>query len=84
MARPETPLRRILEGNSDTGIPFLGLRNLLLRLGFRERVRGSHHMFRRPDVEEMINLQRYGHEAKGYQLRQVRRVLRRLRQELED
>lgn len=80
MTRPDDLLERVLRGNSDANIPFLALRNLLLRLGFRERVRGSHHLFRRPDIEDMINLQRYGHEAKAYQVRQVRKVLLKHRQ----
>jgi hypothetical protein len=48
---------------------------LLRRLGFQERTRGSHHVFRRTGVEELINLQRDGDKAKVYQVRQVRAVL---------
>jgi hypothetical protein len=50
--------RRILEGRSDANIDFSDLRALLLHLGFEERTRGSHHIFRRVDIEERINLQR--------------------------
>jgi predicted RNA binding protein YcfA (HicA-like mRNA interferase family) len=49
------------------------------RLGFDERTRGSHHFFRRPGVEERINLQRDGKHAKVYQVRQVRAVILRYR-----
>lgn len=48
---------------------------LLRRLGFQERTRGSHHVFHRAGVEELINLQRDGDKAKVYQIRQVRAVL---------
>jgi hypothetical protein len=48
---------------------------LLRHLGFQERTRGSHHVFRRTGVEEIINLQRDGVKAKVYQVRQVRAVL---------
>jgi predicted RNA binding protein YcfA (HicA-like mRNA interferase family) len=48
---------------------------LLGRLGFQERTRGSHYVFRRTGVEELINLQRDGDKAKVYQVRQVRAVL---------
>ncbi len=72
-------LRRILEGRSDANIDFSDLRALLLHLGFEERTRGSHHMFRRPDVEERINLQREGNKAKPYQVSQVRAVILRYR-----
>ena len=40
-----------------------------------ERVRGSHHIFRREGVTERINLQRDNGQAKLYQVRQVRRLI---------
>jgi len=49
----------------------------LLRLGFAERTRGSHHIFSKEGVEELINLQRHGNNAKAYQVRQVRAILKR-------
>jgi hypothetical protein len=72
-------LRRILEGRSDAIIDFSDLRGILLRLGFEERTRGGHRIFRRADVEERINLQRQGDKAKPYQVRQVRAVILRYR-----
>lgn len=45
--------------------------------GFEERVRGSHHVFRKDGVRELINLQQQGSKAKVYQVRQVRRVILR-------
>lgn len=68
-------VRAILLGRSDANIGFDELRNLLLKLGFEERTRGSHHVFRRDGIEERINLQRDGGKAKPYQVRQVRAVL---------
>jgi predicted RNA binding protein YcfA (HicA-like mRNA interferase family) len=62
-------------GRSDANIGFDELRGLLLKLGFEERTRGSHHVFRRDGIEERINLQRDGSNAKPYQVRQVRAVL---------
>jgi len=44
-------------------------------LGFQERVRGSHHIFRKHGVQDRINLQRDSSKAKMYQVRQVRRVI---------
>jgi hypothetical protein len=44
-------------------------------MGFEERIRGSHHMFRRAGIVEKINLQREGSKAKVYQVRQVRAVI---------
>lgn len=57
-------LFQVLRGASDTNIPFDALRNLLLRLGFEERIRGSHHNFRKKGVAEKINLQRDDAKAK--------------------
>jgi len=36
-----------------------------------------HHIFVKEGVEELINLQREGTNAKAYQVRQVRAILRR-------
>ncbi len=75
MGRYEKLLAQILQGASDANIAFSDLRNLLKHLGFEERIRGSHHLFRKPGVEEKINLQEAGGKAKVYQVRQVRKVL---------
>jgi hypothetical protein len=66
---------RILQGASDANLNFDELRNFLKWLGFEERIRGSHHIFRRQGVRELINLQREGNKAKVYQVRQVRHVV---------
>jgi virulence-associated protein VapD len=68
---------RILHGTSDANISFNDLRQLLRRLGFEERIRGSHHIFRKAGVDEKINLQREGSKAKVYQVRQVRTTILR-------
>lgn len=70
-------LLRILRGRSDANIRFDDLRRLLMDLGFIERVRGSHHIFVKPGIETMINIQRAGSLAKSYQVRQVRAVILR-------
>ena len=64
MSTSDRALSRILGGASDSNIQFNRLRQLLLNLGFEERVRGSHHIFRKEGVEERINLQRDGGKAK--------------------
>jgi hypothetical protein len=46
-------------------------------LGFSERVKGSHHIFTRADVAEILNLQARGSFAKPYQVKQVRTVILR-------
>jgi hypothetical protein len=77
MARHEITLLAILRGGSDANIRFDDLRGLLLHLGFEERSRGSHHIFFKAGIEELINLQRSGSKAKPYQVRQVRGVISR-------
>jgi len=52
------------------------MRSLLRGLGFQERIRGSHHIFTKEGVEEILNLQpKDGGKAKGYQVKQVRQVI---------
>jgi len=75
MPRQDKLLEQVLRGKSDANIAFEGLLNLLRVLGFNERLRGSHHIFTREGVEEIINLQPKGAKAKAYQVRQVRNVI---------
>ena len=75
MSKYDKLLTQILRGNADANVSFDDLCWLLLKIGFEERVRGSHHIFRKGDVVERINLQRDGNNAKVYQVRQVRAVL---------
>ena len=69
-------MQRILEGRSDANIRFSDLCALLRRLGFDERIRGSHHIFTRDDLEGALNLQPTGSDAKPYQVQQVRQFIR--------
>ena len=52
---------------------------LLRTLGFHERTRGSHRIFTRDGVEEILNLQTKGDRAKPYQVKQVRQVILKYR-----
>ena len=75
MTKQEKTLSKVLRGTSDAGIGFRDLRHLLVRLGFEERIRGSHQIFTREGMEEILNLQPKGDKAKPYQVKQVRRVI---------
>ena len=68
-------LDRILRGTSDKNIEFGPLCDLLKRMGFADRVRGDHHIFSKEGVVEILNLQPRGHEAKAYQVKQVREMI---------
>jgi predicted RNA binding protein YcfA (HicA-like mRNA interferase family) len=71
-------ISKILSRQADSTVRFTDLCSLLRRLGFEERVRGSHHIFVRNGVAEILNLQpRSDRSAKPYQVRQVRDVLLR-------
>ncbi|MFT5367906.1 MAG: hypothetical protein ACI8V2_002869 [Candidatus Latescibacterota bacterium] len=75
MGRFDNLIDKILKGRSDANIAFRDLCQLLRHLEFDERIRGSHHTFRKQGVEEKINIQRDGNKAKTYQMRQVRNVI---------
>ena len=60
MSRHDKLLLQILRGTSDANVSFEGLRSMLRVLGFDERIRGSHHIFTREGVEEILNLQPRG------------------------
>lgn len=75
MGKHDKTMDNILRGTSDANIGFNDIRGLILHLGFEERIRGSHHLYRKKDVEEKINIQRAGSKVKPYQVRQVREVI---------
>jgi predicted RNA binding protein YcfA (HicA-like mRNA interferase family) len=75
MAKTYKLTQTILQGRSDASIGFEELRSMLKSLGFEERIRGSHHIYRRADVEERLNLQRESAKANGI-VGAVRRLTR--------
>jgi len=75
MSKLEKLLSQVVSGRADANISFANLCQLLRRLGFSERTRGSHHIFSRAGIEDRINLQESGAKAKPYQVRQVRAVI---------
>ena len=68
-------LLKVLSGDNDKNIRFEDIRYLLDCLGFRKRIKGSHIIFTKNDIEEIINLQPDGHLTKPYQVRQVRSII---------
>lgn len=75
MSQRDKLLVKILSGTSDANIPFEPLCQLLCSLGFGERIRGSHHIFSKEGIEEILNLQPKQGKAKVYQVKQVRDVI---------
>ena len=84
MPQRDKLLEQVLRGKSDANIPFEGFLRLIRKLGFEERIRGSHHIFTLEGVEEIINLQPKGAKAKAYQVRQVRNLILKYRLGEED
>ncbi len=71
-------LDKVLTAFSDKNIRFSELRNLILSLGFNERIKGDHHIFTKAGVVEIINLQPLKDgRAKAYQVKQVRSIILR-------
>ena len=70
-------LERILAGRSDANIPFTPTCQMLQRIGFKMRIKASHHIFTYPGVVgRQLNLQPESGQVKPYQVRQIRRFLK--------
>ncbi|MCX6350423.1 MAG: type II toxin-antitoxin system HicA family toxin [Bacteroidetes bacterium] len=70
---------KVVGGLSDSNISFEDLRTLLLRLGFTEWIKGSHHIFYKEGVEEIINIQEKSKHGKAYQVKQIRNLILKLK-----
>jgi len=70
-------LSKILSGLSDKNVSFFELCNVLKYLGFEERIKGSHHIFFKEGIEDILNLQPKKTKAKPYQVKQVRSIILR-------
>ena len=79
MSRRKRLIEAILRGGSGANIRFDDLRALMRYLGFEERVRGSHHLFDKEGIVEIVNLQSRGGQAKPYQVKQVRQLILKYR-----
>lgn len=75
MGKLEKILWLVLAGRSDQNLAFDDLAYLLENLGFEKRIKGSHHLFSKNGVEEIINIQPTGGKAKPYQVKQVRAII---------
>jgi len=76
MSKFDKLLLKLLSGNADNNFSFDDLRNILLNLGFIERkTGGSHRIFYKDGIEEIINIQPKDNKAKAYQVKQVRTII---------
>lgn len=75
MGKYDKLILRIINSQSDENILFTDLCQLLKKLGFEERIRGSHYIFRKEGIEEKPNIQSDGNKAKAYQVRQIKAII---------
>jgi predicted RNA binding protein YcfA (HicA-like mRNA interferase family) len=69
---------KLLLGASDVNTDFEAVCVMLRHLGFLERHGGgSHRIFYKDGIEEIINLQSRGGQGKPYQMKQIRQILLR-------
>ena len=77
-------LRRLSFG-ALRNVRFADFTDLVEGFGFRLiRTAGSHHIYSHADIDEMVNLQEVGSEAKAYQIRQFLRLVERYNLQLGD
>jgi predicted RNA binding protein YcfA (HicA-like mRNA interferase family) len=74
--KPSKTLTKILAGSKNVNFNDFCL--LVEAFGFKlTRVNGSHHIFKSPEVNELINLQNVKGEVKPYQVSQVLKLVER-------
>ncbi len=84
MSRAKKVVARILAGSSDANFVFDDLCFALERAGFtRRRGKGSHTLFFKAGIEEILNLQPKGSQAKPYQVKQVRELILKYQLEID-
>ena len=77
-------LRRLSQG-AVFNVAFADFADLLEGFGFRlARSSGSHFIYSRPGIPEVVNVQPLRGEAKPYQIRQTLRLVERYNLKLED
>jgi hypothetical protein len=76
MSKFDKLIIKLLSGTADSNFSFEDLRYVLLHFSFTERTMGgSHRIFYKDGIEEIINIQPKGNKAKPYQVKQVRMLI---------
>jgi predicted RNA binding protein YcfA (HicA-like mRNA interferase family) len=76
MTQKQKIIDKLLSGESDKNIDFSDLVSLLKKLGFHQRINGSHNIFYRELIVEIINIQPdKDNKAKQYQVKQIRNLI---------
>ncbi|MCL2095630.1 MAG: type II toxin-antitoxin system HicA family toxin [Oscillospiraceae bacterium] len=77
MGKKDKLLNSVLSGKKDKNILFTDLCKLLDMMEFDGRINGSHHIYHKDKVDDILNLQPEGKLAKPYQVRQVRELIKK-------
>jgi predicted RNA binding protein YcfA (HicA-like mRNA interferase family) len=84
MSKAEKLAAKILTGKSDNNFAFNDLCYILDRAGFQWRSgKGSHRIYYKEGVFEIVNVQPRNGKAKPYQVKQVRELLLRYKIDME-
>ena len=75
MSQKEKLLFTVLSGLNDKNISFSDLCSLLEWLGFSCRIKGDHFIYTKDGIDEIVNIQPKGKNAKPYQVKQIREVI---------
>jgi len=70
-------LQAVLSSKQDRNIKFSDMRTLLIQLGFAERIKGDHFIYKKDGFPERVNIQPDGNMAKAYQVRQIRGIIQK-------
>jgi len=77
MGRKDKLLLSVMSGKQDKSILFADLCKLLDIIEFEKRINGSHHIYYKEKITELLNLQPDGNLAKPYQVKQVRELIKK-------
>ncbi len=83
MSKKQKLLQQIL--NNSKNVSFNDMLKLIEAFGFKlSRVNGSHHIFSRADIHELVNIQNVKGKAKPYQIQQFLTLVEKHNLSLED
>jgi len=76
MSKLQKILIKVLSGRSDANIEFSDITYILECMQFTLRIKGSHYIFSKDGIQEIINIQEgEAGKCKPYQIKQVRSII---------
>jgi len=84
MKKKNKHLGPIMSGKQDKNTLFAELCRALETMGFDLRVNGSHHIYTKEGIPEILNVQPDDNMAKPYQVKQVRELIKKYNLEAEN